>query len=73
MLKVIAPDIMDIPKFKNFTKNYNVFPISYRMKMAFRFKPTQNKQTCILWSMLKEAISKGWQGARFEYKGMPYS
>jgi len=30
------------------------------MKMAFRFKPTQNKEICILWSMLKEAISKGW-------------
>jgi len=40
------------------------------MKMAFRFKPTQNKEICILCSMLKKAISKGWQSTQFEYKGM---
>ncbi|AXF45143.1 hypothetical protein AAU60_09870 [Acinetobacter johnsonii] len=41
------------------------------MKMAFRFKPTQNKEICILWSMLKKRFQKDGRARSLNIKGCP--
>jgi hypothetical protein len=41
------------------------------MKMAFRFKPTQNKQICILCSMLKKRFQKDGRARSLNIKGCP--